>query len=54
MQLPWVCTPNELFEPFVEMRAAATADAPRRSEDLGVQPGQPIARRVRLLPDQHD
>jgi len=48
------CTPNELFEPFVEMRAAATADAPRRSEDLGVQPGQPIARRVRLLPDQHD
>jgi DNA-binding Xre family transcriptional regulator len=48
------CTPTELFEPFVEMRAAATADAPRRSEDLGVQPGQPIARRVRLLPDEHD
>ncbi len=45
------CTPNDLFEPFVEMRAAATANAPRRPEDLGVSPGSPIAKRVRLLPD---
>jgi len=44
------CTPNDLFEPFVEMRAAASANAPLRSEDIGVDPGQPVARRVRLLP----
>ncbi len=44
------CQPNDLFEPFVEARAAATANAPRRSEDLGVQPGNPIARRIRVLP----
>lgn len=31
------------------MRAAATAEAPRRPEDIGVKPGQPIARRVRLV-----
>ncbi len=43
------CTPNVLFEPFVEMRAAATANAPKRSEDLGIQPGNPIAQRVRLI-----
>ena len=43
------CEPGELFEPFVEMRAAATAQAPARPEDLGVAPGQPIARRVRLV-----
>jgi DNA-binding Xre family transcriptional regulator len=42
------CTPNDLFEPFVEMRAAATANAPRRAEDIGVKPGEPIARRIRL------
>src|SRR6478672_5738071 len=39
------CTPNDLFEPFVEMRAARTADAPKRPEDIGVRPGEPIARR---------
>lgn len=44
------CTPNDLFEPVVEMRASATADAPRRGEDIGVKPGEPIARRVRLIP----
>jgi hypothetical protein len=38
-----------LFEPFVEMRAAATANAPQRSEDLGIQPGNPIAKRIRLI-----
>lgn len=48
------CTPNDLFEPFVEMRAAATANAPKRSEDLGVTPGAPIARRVRLVHNEND
>lgn len=48
------CEPNDLFEPFVEIRAAATADAPRRAEDIGVKPGQPIARRIRLLPSDTD
>ena len=48
------CTPNDLFEPFVEMRAAATANAPRRPDDLGLKPGQPIARRVRLVPPPVD
>ncbi len=45
------CTPNDLFEPFVEMRAAATANAPKHSQDLGVTPGKPIARRVKLVTD---
>ncbi|MCM3659912.1 helix-turn-helix transcriptional regulator [Georgenia satyanarayanai] len=44
------CTPRELFEPVVEMRAAATANAPRRPEDIGVKPGHPIARRIRVIP----
>lgn len=48
------CTPSDLFEPYVEMRAAATANAPRRPEDIGVKPGQPIARRIRVLPADHD
>jgi DNA-binding Xre family transcriptional regulator len=43
------CTPNDLFEPFVEMRAAATANAPKRLEDLDTRPGDPIAPRVRLV-----
>lgn len=48
------CTPNDLFEPYVEMRAAATANAPKRSEDLGIQPGKPIAHRVRIVPADGD
>lgn len=48
------CGPGDLFEPFVEMRAAATAEAPRRPEDIGVQPGQPIARRVKLVRPSDD
>jgi DNA-binding Xre family transcriptional regulator len=48
------CQPNDLFEPFVEMRAAASANAPRRSEDIGVRPGNPIARRVKVLPDEDE
>ena len=49
------CTPNDLFEPVLELRAATTADAPRRSEDLGIDPGRPIARRIRLVdPDTAD
>jgi DNA-binding Xre family transcriptional regulator len=48
------CTPNDLFEPYVEMRAAATANAPKRSEDIAVRPGDPIAHRVRLVPQDED
>lgn len=48
------CTPNDLFEPFVEMRAAASANAPTRPEHLGIKPGDPIARRIRLIPDQSE
>jgi len=48
------CTPNDLFEPYVEMRAAATANAPKRPEDLGIKPGSPVARRVRVVPDESD
>ena len=48
------CSPNDLFEPYLEMRAAASANAPRRPEDLGVKPGEPIARRIRLLPPDED
>jgi DNA-binding Xre family transcriptional regulator len=48
------CTPNDLFEPYVEMRATATANAPKRSEDIGVRPGDPIAQRVRLVPPDED
>lgn len=48
------CSPNELFEPYLEMRTAATANAPQRSEDLGVHPGDPIAHRIRLVPEDHD
>lgn len=48
------CEPGELFEPFVEMRAAATAQAPSRPEDLGIRPGEPIARRVRLVRDDDE
>lgn len=45
------CTPNDLFEPYVEIRAAATADAPRRPEDLGVERRGTAARRVRVVTD---
>ena len=45
------CTPNDLFEPFVEMRAAATADAPKHPSELGVRPGDPVARRIKVVTD---
>jgi len=48
------CAPGDLFEPYVEMRAAATANAPKRSEDIGVRAGNPIAQRVRLVPPAED
>ena len=49
------CTPNDLFEPFVEMRAAATANAPKRSETLGIDPpGDSISHRVRLTRVEDD
>ena len=45
------CEPNDLFEVVVEFRAAATANAPKRSEDIGVKAGDPIAYLVRLVDD---
>lgn len=44
------CSPNDLFEPYVELRAAATADAPRPRE-LGIAPGNPVAKRIRIVQD---
>lgn len=44
------CTPNDLFEPYVEMQAAASANAPSARE-LGVEPGHPVAKRVRIVQD---
>jgi hypothetical protein len=44
------CTPNDLFEPYVEMQAAATANAPQPRE-LGVTPRNPVARRIRIVED---
>lgn len=44
------CTPNDLFEPYVEMQAAKTANAPRSSE-LGINPGNPVAKRIRIVQD---
>jgi hypothetical protein len=32
------------------MSAAKTANAPKKPEDLGIAPGAPIARRIRVLP----
>jgi DNA-binding Xre family transcriptional regulator len=48
------CTPGELFEPYVEMRAAATAHAPGRGSEIGIRPGDPIAHRVRLVSSETD
>jgi hypothetical protein len=44
------CTPNDLFEPYVEMQAAALANAPQ-SRKLGVTPGNPVAKRIRIVQD---
>jgi DNA-binding Xre family transcriptional regulator len=44
------CTPNDLFEPYVEMQAAASANAPSPRE-LGVTPGNPVAKRIRIVQD---
>ena len=48
------CGPGDLFEPFVELRAAATANAPKHPSELGVRPGDPIAKRVHLVRDDTD
>lgn len=54
------CTPNDLFEPYLEIRAAATANAPTphadlsSTEGLGSRPAAPIAHRVRLVADEED
>jgi DNA-binding Xre family transcriptional regulator len=46
------CSPGDLFEPFVEMRAAKTAQAPS-GRALGLSPGPcgPIAHRIRVVED---
>lgn len=46
------CSPNDLFEPYLELRAAATANAPARPQDIGITPGQPMARRIHLVPEE--
>lgn len=48
------CTLNDLFEPYVQMRAAETANSPKRPEDLGIIPCAPIPRRIRVLPPDED
>ena len=48
------CTPNDLFEPYVEMRAAATADAPAGPADLGIGEKRSIARRIRVVRSDDD
>ncbi|SIS18635.1 helix-turn-helix domain-containing protein [Williamsia sterculiae] len=46
------CSPGDLFEPFVEMRAAKTAHAPPdRALGLRPSPGGPIAHRIRVVED---
>lgn len=51
------CSPNDLFEPYVQMQAAATANAPaRRTVSNGGQgpktvPAAPISHRIRLVAD---
>lgn len=45
------CTPDDLFEPYLEMRAAKTAEAPRSPRELGINPGQPVSRRIKLAQD---
>jgi DNA-binding Xre family transcriptional regulator len=46
------CTPNDLFEPFVEMRATQAVGAPKTLDDLP-NPGAPIAHRIRIV-DEND
>ena len=46
------CSPNDLFEPYLELRAAATANAPARPQDIGITPGKPMARRIHLVPEE--
>ncbi|RDV44762.1 XRE family transcriptional regulator [Leifsonia sp. ku-ls] len=46
------CTPNDLFEPFVEMRATQAVGAPTNMDELP-KPGTPIAHRIRVV-DEDD
>ncbi|MDY6811601.1 MAG: XRE family transcriptional regulator, partial [Actinomycetota bacterium] len=48
------CTPNDLFEPYVEIRAAATADAPANPADLGIGEKRSVARRIRVVRSDDD
>ena len=44
------CTPNDLFEPVVEMRAAASVNAPRSLDDLPSGEPSTVSHRIRLKP----
>ncbi len=45
------CTPNDLFEPYVQAEVAKTANAPSSGAELGIKPGESVAHRVRLVAD---
>ncbi|WP_214467095.1 helix-turn-helix domain-containing protein [Microbacterium flavescens] len=45
------CTPNELFEPVVEMRAATRVNAPAAGEDPLASRPETISHRVRIVED---
>ena len=44
------CTPNDLFEPFVEMRAVSSVNAPESVGELGPLPRTPVPR-IKLVDD---
>ncbi|MGV9711935.1 helix-turn-helix domain-containing protein [Gordonia sp. NPDC003424] len=48
------CTPNDLFEPYVEIRAAATAEAPANPAELGIGEKRSVARRIRVVRTDDD
>jgi len=43
------CTPNDLIEPYVELKAAVNANAPRSVDNLPASI-EPLTHRVRLTP----
>lgn len=47
------CTPNDLIEPYVELRAPSTANAPHSVDDLPASV-EPLTHRVRLTPVDSD
>lgn len=43
------CSPNDLFETYVEMKAAGRVNAPRVGDDLPPAEGKPLSHRIRLV-----